>query len=66
MKFHEENPKSNKGKQRQRSDFDSEDDQYNKCCVICNVKGGPFWTHRTDEYKILKGIQKIKGNSKHE
>ena len=50
----------NKGKKRKRNDSDSEDDRRSKYCAICKVKGGPFWTHNTEDCRILSGFQKKK------
>ena len=60
-KFYKKNSKSN-GKKRKRSDSDSNNGRYNKYCAICNAKGGPFWTHNTEDCRIFEAT---KGNSWH-
>ena len=49
-----------KGRKRKRNDSDSEDDRYNKYCAVCKAKGGPFWTHNTDDCRVLAGFRKKK------
>ena len=50
----------NKGKKRKRGDSDSDDDRRGKYCAICKAKGGPFWTHNTEDCRILSGYQRKK------
>ena len=58
-KFPKKHSKS-KGKKRKRHDSDSEDDRYDKYCAICKAKGGPFWTHDTEDCRTLTGFRKKK------
>ena len=58
-KFHKKNYNS-KGRKKKRDGSDSEDDQYNKYCAICKDKGGPFWTHNTEDCRTLAGFKKKK------
>ena len=50
----------NRGKKRKRNDSDSEEDSRTKYCAICKAKGGPFWSHNTEDCRILSGYQKHK------
>ena len=54
-----------KVKKRKRNDSESEDDCYDKYCVICKVKGGQFWSHNTEDYKTLVGFKKKKQRATH-
>ena len=58
---------SPKGKKRKRndSDSDSEDGQYDKYCAICKAKGGPFWTHDTEDCRTPAGFRKKKQKATH-
>ena len=49
-----------KGKKRKRNDSDSDYDQYDKYCAICKAKGGPCWTHDTEDCRTLTGFKKKK------
>ena len=43
----------------------TEDDRYDKYCAICKAKGGPFWTHDTEDCKTLAGFRKKKQRVTH-
>ena len=50
----------NRGKKRKRNDSDSEEDSSTKYCAVCKARGGPFWSHNTEECRIVSGYQKYK------
>ena len=34
-------------------------------CAICKAKGGPFWTHNTEDCRALAGFKKKKQRATH-
>ena len=44
----------------ERDDSVSEDGRYDKYCAIYKAKGGPFWTHDTEDCRTLAGFNNIR------